>query len=244
MNPGIPSAGIGNGGHCPWPSRSFLLFKLKILSSYQISTKYASWGYLSWYIKWGSLTETFKVIWPFWIKKWHSMSLSYTDQGRPRGVTHPNVLLFLYCNKKDSDWLQSWEIFHSTLSTVHDSPCDCKSIFCLHLLHHETLQWHSVIQFSFHQWLALSESQARCILCCRYQLWSELLRPGLCLGQFVRYGIQYGTFWFIFCQMPTTPRADMMQILRLHFSFCLTILVLSLHSAILLLACTRCGVNC
>ena len=75
---------------------------------------------------------------------------------------------FCIALKKIRNWLQSWEIFHWNLSTVRDSPCDCKSIFCLHSLHHETLQWRSAIQFSFHQWLALSESQARCILCCRY----------------------------------------------------------------------------
>ena len=50
------------------------------------------------YSKWGSLTLTFKVIWPsFWLKKLHSTLLLYTDLGWPRGAQRPKRAL-VFCN--------------------------------------------------------------------------------------------------------------------------------------------------
>ena len=104
MHPGILSAGIENGGHWPWPSKSFWPFWLRILvnsacpcdNSSQILariTKFAPNMHLEIILGsneiGGSLTLTFKVIWPFRLKKRHSPSLLHTDQS----VLHvPNVL--------------------------------------------------------------------------------------------------------------------------------------------------------
>ena len=111
MHHGILLSGIENRGQWPWPSRSFWPFCLRILGNFTClrnnlkwilfqlespnCTKYASWASLDWYWIQGSLTLTFKVISNQDSKKRRSTSLLYTDLARPRGITHPNVLLSL-----------------------------------------------------------------------------------------------------------------------------------------------------
>ena len=99
------SAVIENEGHWPWPSRSVWPFLLEILlnlacpydNSSQMWARITNFapnmhlGILLGSIENGghSLTLTFKVIWPFQLKKRHSTSLLYTDLAWPGVVTRP-----------------------------------------------------------------------------------------------------------------------------------------------------------
>ena len=107
IHPGILSAGICNGGHWPWSSRSFWPLWLKSLGNLACPRDKLYWiwakinkfapnmhlGILSAGIesKWGSLSL---AIWN--CKKRRSTSFLYTDLGRPRGVTRPKRALVLF----------------------------------------------------------------------------------------------------------------------------------------------------
>ena len=110
MHPGILSADIEDRGHWSWPSRSFWLFWLRILYNFSLSVRQIVMN----------LTQTHQIcIFRFSrlvlkrvvidldlqnhltistqnFRKRRSTLLFYTDLGRPRGISRPNVLLFSY----------------------------------------------------------------------------------------------------------------------------------------------------
>ena len=87
----------GNFGHFDSEFKEFRLVHVDLSENHQICTKYASWDSHCWYWKWEALTLTFKVIWPFRLKKRHSTSLFYTDLGWARGATRPKrALAYIY----------------------------------------------------------------------------------------------------------------------------------------------------
>ena len=107
---GILSVGIGNGGHWPWPSRSFWPFWLRILGNFAClhDNLYWIWARITkfpWNVYLGILSAVIENgghwRWPsrsFRHKKRHSTSLLYTDLGRPRGVTRPKRVLVKTCD--------------------------------------------------------------------------------------------------------------------------------------------------
>ena len=108
MHPGILSAGIENEGRWPWSSRSFWLrilgnlacshrncneFEIKPTNLRQISIL----GFSRLVLKMRVIDHDLQgdlAISTQNSKKRHSTLLLHTDQGRSRGVTRPNVLLY------------------------------------------------------------------------------------------------------------------------------------------------------
>ena len=108
MHPGIFSAGIDNGGHWPWPSRSFWPFWLTIIGNLAWPCNNMLWI-------WDKVTKfapnihpgIFSAVtengghWPWPSRSFghftsrNSTPLSYTDLGRPRGVTRPKRALVI-----------------------------------------------------------------------------------------------------------------------------------------------------
>ena len=85
------------------PPINFMLFAPELVTdlrwNHWICTKHASWDTRHWCWKLMSLTLTFKVILAISTqnyRKRHSTSLLYSDLGRPKGVTRPNVLLLIF----------------------------------------------------------------------------------------------------------------------------------------------------
>ena len=106
MNPKILSAVVENGGHWPWPSRSFWPFSLRILGisacpHHKLLRIWATITKFAWNIHLGILMLRMKNRghWPWPSRSFghfssefqerHSTLLLYTDLGRPRTVTCP-----------------------------------------------------------------------------------------------------------------------------------------------------------
>ena len=110
MHPGILSTGIENGGHWPWPWRSFRPFsyrnsachdnfngfELKLPNLHQMCIL----GFPQLVLKMSVIDLDLQghlAISTQNFRKQNSTSLLYMDLGRPRGVTRPNMLLcFIY----------------------------------------------------------------------------------------------------------------------------------------------------
>ena len=66
--------------------------------------KYAGLDYLSYCWKWGPFSFTFKVIFPFTLKKRHSTSLLYTDIVWPRGGKRAKRAVVVINERKKTFW--------------------------------------------------------------------------------------------------------------------------------------------
>ena len=62
--------------------------------NHQICIKHASWDNVGWYWKWGLLTLTYKVIWPFWLRILRNSTL--VCWSRPTKVCNKSKVFCIY----------------------------------------------------------------------------------------------------------------------------------------------------